>query len=216
MHFHIITLFPESFGSYFSSSIHKRAQEQWAYTLQFYKLSDFSKKRFGHVDDKSYGMHGQILSPEPLSLAIEHIFDKRGISLPVIYLSPSWKLLTQEKGESLYAEISECIILCGHYEGIDERIITLYNVEKISIGEYVLSSGELAASVLIDMWVRHIPGVLWNPESLEEESFSEKLDRKKEYPQYTRPRVFAGLSVPKVLVSGNHGEIEKWKRENLG
>ena len=130
-------------------------------------------------------------------------------------MTPRGKVLQQEMVESLFKEIQECIIICGHYEGIDERIIELFVTHQISIGEYVLSSGELAAQVLIDSLVRHIPDVLGNPQSLEEESFSQKLARQKEYPVYTRPADFRGKLVPETLTSGNHAAIELWKKNNL-
>lgn len=160
-------------------------------------------------------MHGQVLSPEPLADAIESIFEKVGKKIPVIYMTPKGELLDQEKVEKLSENIQECIILCGHYEGIDERIIKLFVTHQISIGNYILSGGELAAQVLIDTLVRHIPEVLGNPESLEEESFSQKLGRQKEYPVYTRPADFRGMKVPEVLTSGNHAAIELWKQSHL-
>lgn len=215
MKIHIITLFPEAFDSYFSSSIIGRAKENKKFEVFFYKLSDFSSKKFGHVDDKAYGMHGQVLCAEPLACAIDSIFENLEKKIPIFFLTPSGEILNQQKVESFFESTQECILLCGHYEWIDERIIDIYGVQKVSIGEYVISSGELAAMVFIDALVRHIPWVLWNTQSLEEESFSEKLDRKKEYPVYTRPEVFRGLSVPSILLSWNHGEIEKRKQENI-
>lgn len=213
MKFHIITIFPESFSSHFWTSIMKKAQDKWLFSLKLYKLNDFSDKNFKHVDDKAYGMHGQVLSPEPLSKAIEYIF-KNTWKIPVYYMSPRGKLLEQKDVEQ-FSQMQECIIICGHYEGIDQRIIDIYVDKEISIWEYILTSGELAASVFIDSIVRHIPEVLGNKESLEEESFSEKLGRQKEYPLYTRPQEFMGKKVPDVLTSGNHKEIEKWKYNNL-
>ncbi len=215
MKIHIITIFPESFDSYFASSILWRALEKKLFEVEFYKLNDFSNKNFGQVDDKAYGMHGQVISPEPLSNAIEHVFKQLWSKIPVIYMSPSWDLLTQETTERYAADNTDMIIICGHYEWIDQRIIEYYDVTCMSIWEYVLSSGELAAMVFIDSIVRHIPQVLWNPQSLEEDSFSKKLDRQKEYPVYTRPENILWLDVPAVLRSGNHQEIEDWKKNNL-
>lgn len=216
MKIHIITIFPESFESYFSSSIMKRAREDNFLQIQFYKLNHFSHLPTGRVDDKAYGMHGQVLSPEPLSRVLESIFSQVGKRLKVVYMSPSWDLLTQEKTER-YAEKlgEEYIIICGHYEWIDQRIIDIYVDYKISIWEYVLTSGELASMVFIDSIVRQIPGVLWNQESYLEESFSLKLNRQKEYPVYTKPQEFMGKKVPDILVSGNHKAIEKWKQDHL-
>jgi tRNA (guanine37-N1)-methyltransferase len=215
MKIHIITIFPESFDSYFSSSILCNAKEKWLFEVEFYKLNDFSSKKFGHVDEKAYGMHGQVLCAEPLSKAIDFVFEKTKREIPILYMSPSWKILTQQKVERYYDSLEEFIIICGHYEGIDQRIIDIYDVKKISIWEYVISSGELASMVFIDALVRHIPGVLWNQQSLEEESFSKQLNRQKEYGVYTRPKEFRWLEVPEVLLSWNHAEIEKWKKENL-
>lgn len=215
MKIHIITIFPESFDSYFSSSIMKNAISSWLLELEFYKLNDFSNDKFKRIDDKAYWTHGQVLSPEPLDKAINYVFNKIWEKIPVIYLTPSWSLLNEERVEDLYSDLwEEFLIICGHYEGIDERIIELYIDYKISIWEYVISSWELAAMVFIDALVRNIPSVL-TKESLEEESFSKKLSRQKEYPVYTRPEIFLWKKVPSVLLSWNHKEIEKWKKENL-
>ncbi len=131
-------------------------------------------------------------------------------------MTPRGKLLTQEVLEKFsQREEKDLIVICGHYEGINQRIIELFNVEEISIGEYVLSSGELSSLVFIDGIVRLIPGVI-SPESLEEESYSKALNGKKEYPHYTRPEVFQGLKVPEELTSGNHKKIEEWKRKQVG
>ncbi|MDD3646651.1 MAG: tRNA (guanosine(37)-N1)-methyltransferase TrmD [Candidatus Gracilibacteria bacterium] len=217
MKIHILTIFPETFESYFGSSIIGRAIEKGLFTPVYYKLNDFSSDKFKRIDEKAYGMHGQVISPEPLSKAVNHIFDVVGKKLPVVYMTPSGDLLNQEKVENYYDKLGEeFVVICGHYEGIDQRIIDLYVTYKISVGEYVLSSGELATQVFIDTLVRHIPGVLGNIDSLEEDSFSKKLNRQKEYPVYTRPEEFEGLKVPGILLSGNHKEIEKWKKDNLG
>lgn len=192
----------------------KRALEKKLFEIELYKLGEFSEKKFKQVDDKAFGMHGQVISPEPLSKAIESVFQKIGHKIPVYYMSPKWEVLSQEATE-WFSEISECLVLCGHYEWIDQRIIDLYVDKEISIGQYILTSGELAAMVFIDSVVRHIPELLGNPQSLYEESFSTKLGRQKEYPVYTRPQVFMEQKVPDILVSGNHKEIEKWKFNNL-
>jgi len=216
MKIHIITIFPESFDSYFSSSIMKKGIEKWLFELFFYKLNNFSTKNFKQVDNKAYGMHGQVIEPEPLSKAINHIFNIVWNNIPVIYMTPSWDLLNQEKVEKYIEKLwEEFIIICGHYEWIDQRIIDKYVNYEISIWEYVISSWELASMVFIDSLVRNIPGVLWNEKSLEEESFSKKLLGKKEYSVYTRPKEFEWMVVPYTLTSGNHQEIEKWKLNNL-
>lgn len=216
MKVHIITIFPESFESYFSSSILWKAKEKWFFQYELYKLNDFSEDNFKRVDEKAYWMHGQVISPEPLSKAIDFIFERVWKKIPVVYMTPSWDLLNQQKIEDYYEKLNwEFIAICWHYEWIDQRIIDLYVDYKVSIGEYVLTSWELAVCVFIDAIVRHIPWVLWNSQSLEEDSFSKKFDRKKEYPVYTRPEVFMWKYVPKVLLSWNHKEIENWKKDNL-
>ena len=216
MKIHILTIFPESFESYFSSSILWRAKEKWLFQLELYKLNDFSNDNFKRVDTKAYWMHWQVISPIPLAKAIDYIFDKVWQKIPVVYMSPSWELLTQEKVENYYDKLKgEFLLICGHYEWIDQRIIDIYVDYKISIWEYVLTSWELAASVFVDSLVRHIPWVLWNIESLEQDSFSKKFDRQKEYPIYTRPESFMWKNVPEVLLSGDHKKIEQWKNSNL-
>jgi tRNA (guanine37-N1)-methyltransferase len=216
MKIHIITIFPEMFDSYFKTSIMWRAIDKCLLELYLYKLNDFSDKNTKRVDNKAYWMHWQVICAEPLSKAIEFIFWKVWKKIPVVYMSPSWEILNQEKveyySENLWDEI---IIICGHYEGIDQRIIDLYVDYEISIWKYIISSWELASMVFIDSLVRIIPWVIWNNLSHEEESFSKKLDRKKEYPLYTKPEIFAWLKVPSVLLSGNHKDIENWKTTNL-
>lgn len=216
MKIHIITIFPESFDSYFNTSILKKAIEIWAFTPVFYKLSDFSNLPTKRVDSKAYWMHGQVLSPVFLSNALEYIFSSVWKKLKVVYLTPSWDLLNQEKVENYLSLLwKEFVIICGHYEWIDQRIIDRYVDYTISIWEYVLSSWELSAMVFIDSLVRNIDWVLWNKQSLEEDSYSKKLNRQKEYPVYTKPEDFLWMKVPEVLLSWNHKEIEKWKKNNL-
>jgi len=216
MKIHIITIFPESFESYFSTSILKKAVEKKLFQPVFYKLNDFSSLPTKRVDEKAYWMHWQVLSPIPLSKAINHVFNKVWKKIKVIFLTPSWDLLNQQKVEKYYQDLWEdFIIICGHYEWIDQRIIQKYVDYEISIWEYVISSWELSSMVFIDTLVRHIPWVLWNETSLVEDSFSEKLNRQKEYPVYTRPEIFEWLEVPKILLSWNHKEIQKWKNINL-
>ncbi len=215
MKFHIVTIFPESFWSFLKTSIIGRAKKQKLFSATLYDLWNYSEDAHRRVDDKAFGMHGQVLCPEPLSKCIEDIFRKVWKKIPVIYMTPSWTLLHQKKVENFAQKLRECIIICGHYEGIDQRIRDIYVDYEVSIWKYVLTSGELAAQVFLDALIRHIPWVLWNPESLIEESFSQKLSRKKEYPVYTRPRVFLWKEVPEVLVSWDHKKIEIWKKNNL-
>jgi len=233
MNFHIITIFPEAFNSFINTSIIWKWIKNNLFNIELYKLNDFSEKKFKHVDDKAYWMHGQVISPEPLSKAINFVKNKININsfplnkgkdawkadrdIPVIYMSPSWDLLNQEKVEKYYQNFKnkDIIIICGHYEWIDQRIIEKYVDYEISIWEYVLTSWELSSQVFIDSIVRNIPEVLWNKQSLEEESFSNFFDRQKEHPVYTRPNVFEWMEVPKILTSWNHKNIEKWKINNL-
>ena len=214
MKFHIITIFPEAFTSFLSTSIISKAQEKGVFEVELYKLNQFAPEKSGHVDDKAFGMHGQVLSPEPLARAIESIFENTG-KIPVIYMSPSGEMLKQETVEQFSKKLKECIIICGHYEWIDQRIIDIFVDYEVSLWNYVLTGGEIAAQVLIDSIVRLIPGALWSSISHEEESFSVKLARQKEYPVYTRPADFRNHKVPDILISGNHKKIEEWKNNNL-
>jgi len=216
MKIHIITIFPESFDSFFSSSIISNAKNKWLFEVELYKLNDFSDNKFKRVDDKAYWMHWQVIKAEPISKAIEFIFNKIWKKIDVINMTPSWNLLNQEKVENYYKNLSsDFIIICWHYEWIDKRIIDLCVDYSISIWEYVLTSWELSAMVFLDALLRHIPWVLWNKLSLEEDSLSKNSDRKKEYPVYTRPEKFMWKKVPSILLSWNHQEIEKWKKNNL-
>ena len=214
MKVHIITIFPESFDSYFSSSIMRIAQEKKQFEPCFYKLSDYSDRPTKRVDDKAFWMHGQVLSPEPLSKAIDGVFDEHG-KMPVIYLSPRGELLNQEAVEKFSEVLSECVIICWHYEWIDQRIIDFYVDYEVSIWEYVITSWELATMVFLDTIVRHLPWVLNSDLSVIEESFSEKLGRQKEYPVYTRPRSFKWMDVPDEIISWDHSRIEQWKKRNI-
>lgn len=217
MKIHIITIFPYSFDSFLNTSIIKN----WLYKRKFevflYKLNDFSNLKTKRVDDKAYWMHWQVIQAIPLSKAINHIFDKLQKKIKVIYMSPSWDELNQEKVEKYFQEFEkeDFIIICWHYEWIDQRIIDKYVDYKISIWKYILTSWELTSQVFIDSLVRLIPWVLWNDQSFLEDSFSQKLNRQKEYPVYSKPEIFEWISVPKVLLSWNHKEIEKWKFNNL-
>ncbi len=213
---HIITIFPESFSSYLNSSIIWKAKKQWLININFYKLNDFSNRNQKRVDNKAYWMHWQVIEATVLSKAIKYIFNKVKRKIPIIYLSPRWELLNQEKVEYYYKKVEEeFIIICGHYEWIDQRIIDIFVDYHISIWEYIISSWELASLVFIDSIIRHIPKVLGNKESLKEDSFSKKLNRQKEYPVYTKPKTFMWIKVPDILLSGNHKKIKVWKENNL-
>ena len=215
MKFHIITIFPESFTSFLETSIIGRARNKWLLEVKLYKLNHYAEDTSGHVDEKAYGMHGQVLSAIPLSSAIEDIFKKIWQKVPVIFMTPSGQKLEQKLVENFAESAQEYIIICGHYEGIDQRIIELYVDYEISLGDYILTGWELAAQIFIDSVTRLKSGVLWSDISHEEESFSKKLGRQKEYPVYTRPQEFMWKKVPDILISWNHKKIEDWKKNNL-
>ena len=232
MRFHIITIFPDSFSSFSKTSIIWNAIKKWFLELSLYKLNDFSPETSGHIDDKAYWMHWQVLRAEPLAKAINYIYEQRG-KVPTIYFTPQWRKMSQELFESFIPPYptsnegklilaqqkknynTEYIVICGHYEWIDERIIDLYVDYQISLWDFILTGWELPAQVFIDGITRLLPWVLGKQISHEEESFSKKFSRQKEYPVYTKPEVFEWLSVPSVLLSGNHKKIDQWKISQL-
>jgi len=209
MKFHIITLFPEMFGGVFEHSIIKRAQEKSLVEINFVQLRDFAVDKHGTVDDKPYGGGvGMLLRPEPIFNAVKSI--KKSENSKVVLLTPRGQKLTQEKVREL-SKLDEIILICGRYEGVDERVHEKLADELISIGDYVLAGGEIPAMVIVDSVTRLLEGVLSKPEATEKESFTEDSI---EHPQYTRPEEFEGMKVPEVLLSGNHAEIEKWKKQH--
>ncbi|HEK8922926.1 TPA: tRNA (guanosine(37)-N1)-methyltransferase TrmD [Clostridioides difficile] len=211
MRFHIMTLFPEIFNSYMDESIMKRAVEKGIIEVHIYNIRDFSNNKHKKVDDYPFGGGaGMVMTPQPIYDTYKHIITTHNINNPsVIYLTPKGKVYNQSMAKQMSLK-EDIILLCGHYEGIDERIIDLIATDEISIGDYVLTGGELPALIMIDSISRLIPGVLNQEESFEEESFKDNL---LEYPHYTRPRDFEGLKVPEVLLSGNHKKIDEWRRE---
>lgn len=220
MRIDVITLFPAMFQGPLTESILRRAQDDKLVDIHFHDLRQFGQGAYKQIDDRPYGGGaGMLLMCEPVVTAIEKITDaspRTPHSSPPhrIYFSPRGKRLTQTLVERT-AKREWLILLCGHYEGIDQRIIDGGWIdEEISIGDYVLTGGELPAMVLIDAVSRHIPGVLGKDESAHDESFSKSLKRKKEYPHYTRPEEFRGMKVPDILLSGNHKEIDKWRKGN--
>ena len=205
MKFDVLTLFPEMFKP-LEESIIGRAKENKQIEINLINIRDFSKDKHKHVDDTPYGGGaGMVMKPDVVYDAYKSV---KSANAKVVYLTPQGKKLNQKKVEELAKE-EQLILLCGHYEGIDQRAIDLIKPEEISVGDYVLTGGELPAMILIDAVSRYVDGVL-SKESIEEESFSNGL---LEYPQYTRPEVFEGLKVPEVLLSGNHQNIEKWRKE---
>ena len=206
MKFTVLTLFPEIPRAFFESSIMAKAVEKGIIAYDLVNIRDFAHDRHHTCDDAPYGGGaGQLLLPEPLGLALDSVEAYRKTK-HVIYVTPGGKPLTQAKAQEL-SQKEELVLVCGRYEGIDQRIIDSYVDEEISIGDYVMSSGELAATVIVDTVYRLVDGVITS-ESLSEESFSDNL---LEYPQYTRPNVYKGMEVPAVLQSGNHEEIRKWR-----
>jgi len=209
MTFHVLTLFPEMITEATSHSILGRAIRSGAIHVNPVNIRDFAINKHGQVDDSPYGGGaGMVMMAPPIYDAYKHVQNNK---TPVIYLSPQGKVLTQAKAQQL-STVGEIILLCGHYEGVDERIIEEIVTEEISIGDYVLTGGEPAALVLIDAVARLVPGVLGKEESYQDESFSAN-DKLLEYQHYTRPPDFMGRKVPDVLLSGHHGQIEKWRRE---
>ena len=207
MKFDVLTLFPEMFEA-LDESIIGRAKEKELIEINLINIRDFSKDKHKKVDDTPYGGGaGMIMMPDVVYDAYSSVKDKENAK--VIYLSPQGNVLNQNKVKELSKE-NHLILLCGHYEGIDQRVLDEIVDEEISIGDYVLTGGELPAMVLIDSVSRYVKGVL-KEESVEEESFSN--NQLLEYPQYTRPEEFRGKKVPEVLISGHHQNIKKWREE---
>jgi len=207
MRFDVLTIFPEIFHSYLRYGVLGKAIEKGIIKVSMVNIRDFASGKHKNTDDRPYGGgEGMVMKPEPIYNALKSI-DREQNSL-VVLLSPQGERFDQEMAWEL-SKYDQLILICGRYEGIDERVRILCAEKEISIGDYVLTGGELAALVVIDAVSRLIPGVLGSEFSNLEESFSDGL---LEYPQYTRPRVFKGLEVPKILLSGNHEQIRKWRR----
>lgn len=205
----ILTIFPEMFDSVLSSSILGRAREQGLIDVRCVDIRPFSDRKHKNTDDYPFGGGaGMVMLAQPILDAMASVTGE-GFRGRRIYLGPRGQTLTTAKAREL-AQEEELVLLCGHYEGVDQRALDLCVDEEISIGDYILTGGELAAMVLTDCVARFIPGVLGSAESPEEESFSDGL---LEYPQYTRPRELCGLEVPEVLLSGDHARIKAWRRE---
>lgn len=228
MVFEVITLFPEMFASPLSQGIIKRALDKNLIKINLHNLRDWAIDKRGSVDDKPYGGGvGMILRVEPIFFALQSILQSDPInrnkeshqtsSCKIILLDPKGTKFTQTKAQE-YAGLEKIVLICGRYEGIDERVRLHLVDESISIGDYVLTGGEIPAMVIIDSVTRLIPGVLTKPEAVQNESFSLKSEGNAsflEFPQYTRPAEFNGWKVPSILLSGNHQEIKKWQKNNL-
>ncbi len=206
----ILTLFPEVFASHLSCSIMKRAQDDGLIKVVTTNIRDFATDNYHKVDDKPYGGGpGMVMMPGPVLDCFEHVVKLSQEKARTILLTPQGKTFNQAKAIELSTE-KRLILIAGKYEGFDERIRTGLDAEQISIGDYILNGGELAAMVIIDAVVRLLPGALGDKDSAKDESFSEGL---LEYPQYTRPEVFRGMKVPDILLSGNHKKIVQWRKE---
>jgi tRNA (guanine37-N1)-methyltransferase len=210
MRIDVLTLFPETFSGPLQASILGRALAGGVAEVALHNIRDYATDRHQIVDDYAYGGGpGMVMKPEPLAAAIEDVRGKVEPAGRTVLLTPQGRLLNQSVVDELAAG-QRLILVCGHYEGVDERIREHFVDDEISIGDYVLSGGEIAALVVIDAVVRRLPGTLGSADSLLEESHSDGL---LEYPQYTRPAEFRGWQVPDILLSGNHGEIARWRRQ---
>lgn len=222
MRFDILTIFPSFFteNPYFKYSILGEAMKKKQIELHVHDIRTYSKDKHKKVDDTPYGGGaGMVMTCQPLFDAIEDIKKQQEKTLgkhgPIVFVTPQGKKWTQPRAETFSKRYKGIILLCGRYEGIDQRVREALVDIEVSVGDYVLTGGELPVMTLIDSITRLIPGVLGNEDSPEEDSFSKKLDRKKEYPHYTKPATFRGMEVPEVLRSGNHAEIKKWRKNRL-
>lgn len=214
MRFHVLTLFPEMIMNGLNTSIIGRAMTKGLIGLEAVNIRDYATNKHKKVDDYPYGGGaGMVMQAEPVYLSYksvaDNIIEKTGKRPRVIYLTPQGKVFNQQMAEELSKE-EDLIFLCGHYEGIDERVLEMIVTDNVSIGDYVLTGGELPSMVMIDTISRLVEGVLNNDDSAKYESFA---DNRLEYPQYTRPEEFMGMKVPSVLLSGDHKKVEKWREE---
>lgn len=210
MNFHILTLFPDMVMDGLNTSIIGRAAGKGLLSIEAVNIRDYAFNKHQSVDDYPYGGGaGMLMQAEPVYLAYEAVAGKLEKAPRVVYLSPQGQTFNQQMAEEL-AQEEELVLLCGHYEGIDERVLEEIVTDYVSIGDYVLTGGELPAMVMVDAISRLVPGVLHNDVSAEFESFQDNL---LEYPQYSRPEEWRGKKVPEVLLSGHHANIEKWRRE---
>lgn len=210
MNFHVLTLFPDMIEQGICTSITGRAIDKGLIGLNTVNIRDYAGNKYGQVDDYPYGGGaGMVMQPGPVYRSYEAVVDEIGYRPRVIYLTPQGKVFHQDMAEDFSKE-KDLVFLCGHYEGIDERVLDMIVTDHVSIGDYVLTGGELPSMVMIDAISRLVPGVLNNDVSAEFESFHDNL---LEYPQYTRPAEFMGQEVPPILLSGNHPKVDQWRRE---
>lgn len=213
-HVTILTIFPEMFPGPLGLSLAGKALKSGCWSLDVINIRDFGRTKHKNVDDTAYGGgNGLIMRPDVLGSALDRALDLYP-GAKIYYPSPRGEILTQTMSKKIALE-QNIIILCGRFEGIDERVIDEYNVEQISVGDYILSGGEVATMTILDSVIRLIPGVLANQDTLKEESFEEEVDGLKliEHPLYTKPAEWRGRRIPEILLSGNHAKIKKWKKE---
>ncbi len=215
MQIDILTLFPQMFAEPFSFGIFQRAVDNGLVSLRVHNIRDFTHDKHNVADDYPYGGgSGMVMKPEPIFEAVDSIktdLKKLAGNVPIVLLSPQGRMFSQQIAQEL-SQHDNIILICGHYEGVDERVSQYLATDEISIGDYVLTGGEIPAMVVIDAVVRLLPGVLGSEESPLDDSHAHGL---LEYPQYTRPAEYRGLSVPEVLLSGNHARIARWRREQI-
>ena len=210
MNFHVLTLFPEMIMNGLETSILGRAAAKGIVSFEAVNIRDYTLERHGKVDDYPYGGGaGMVMQAEPIYRAYEALVEKIGKKPRVLYMTPQGQTFNQSIAEDLAKE-EDLVFLCGHYEGVDERVLEMIATDYLSAGDYVLTGGELPAMMMIDCISRLVPGVLNNNVSAEFETFHDNL---LEYPQYTRPEVFMGKKEPDILLSGHHANVEKWRRE---
>jgi tRNA (guanine37-N1)-methyltransferase len=213
MTFHIVTIFPEFFRGPFEHGVVARAQADKLLEIRVHDLRNWTYDRHRSVDDRPFGGgEGMLLKAQPLFEAVEAVLPNRTRKQKVVLLSAQGRPFTQSIAQE-FAELEELLLICGRYEGVDERVAEYLADDEISIGDFVLSGGELAAAVIVDAVARLLPGVLGNKDSSRNESFSAESEGLLDCPQYTRPAEFRGWKVPEVLLGGNHEEIKRWRRE---
>jgi tRNA (guanine37-N1)-methyltransferase len=212
MRIDVLTLFPEIFPGYLGQSLLKRAIDASLVEIQIHNIRDWASGKHQQVDDRPFGGGpGMVLRPEPVVECVEEVQQQAATAAHVVLLTPQGRRLDQQAAEEL-AKHERLLLICGRYEGVDQRAVDILQPDEISIGDFILNGGEVAAMVVIDAVVRMVPGVLGDEQSNKQDSFSGDPPLL-EFPQYTRPREYRGLEVPEVLVSGNHPEIARWREE---
>jgi tRNA (guanine37-N1)-methyltransferase len=212
MRIDVLTLFPEIFPGYLGQSLLKRAIDASLVDIQIHNIRDWASGKHQQVDDRPFGGGpGMVLRPEPVVECVEDVQQQAATAAHIVLLTPQGRRLDQQAAEEL-AEHERLLLICGRYEGVDQRAVDILQPDEISIGDFILNGGEVAAMVVIDAVVRMVPGVLGDEQSNKQDSFSGDPPLL-EFPQYTRPREYRGLEVPEVLVSGNHPEIARWRDE---